>query len=575
MSAQELREKFIDFFKSRGHAVVPSSSLISDDPTVLLTTAGMQQFKKYYLGERSALDDFGSRNAVSIQKCFRTTDIEEVGDERHLTFFEMLGNFSFGGYFKREAIYYAYDFLTKELGLKIDYVTIFDPEKVPGGDWRKEVPFDYESFSIWQELGLPEEKIRREGIDNFWGPPGTEGPCGPTTEIFVKGIEVWNLVFNEYYATSEKKLKKLGEPGVDTGSGLERLLAVKNGFGDVFEIDTLAPLLAEVEKIKPGLDLRIKKILADHLRGSAFLIAEGLRPSNKEAGYILRRLLRRIVAYQIRFDIHADIFSIATARLQAIFQAAYPDLLASEIFPVMEMERDKFESALSKGFKELGRYEEMTAADAFYLYETYGLPFEVMKEMSPAAKDIRKEDFEAEFEKHREISRVGAEEKFGGHGLTDENQNGAEREKIMRLHTATHLLQAGLRKILGPEVEQGGSDITPERLRFDFSFNRKLTDEELKEVEIWVNGVINEDWPVSFIVLPIEEAKKTGALFFFKEKYPEMVKVYFIGPSFEEAISKEFCGGPHVARTGEIGRFRIIKEESAGAGLRRIRGVIE
>ena len=575
MSAQELREKFIDFFKSRGHAVVPSSSLISDDPTVLLTTAGMQQFKKYYLGERSALDDFGSRNAVSIQKCFRTTDIEEVGDERHLTFFEMLGNFSFGGYFKREAIYYAYDFLTKELGLKIDYVTIFDPEKVPGGDWRKEVPFDYESFSIWQELGLPEEKIRREGIDNFWGPPGTEGPCGPTTEIFVKGIEVWNLVFNEYYATSEKKLKKLGEPGVDTGSGLERLLAVKNGFGDVFEIDTLAPLLAEVEKIKPGLDLRIKKILADHLRGSAFLIAEGLRPSNKEAGYILRRLLRRIVAYQIRFDIHADIFSIATARLQAIFQAAYPDLLASEIFPVMEMERDKFESALSKGFKELGRYEEMTATDAFYLYETYGLPFEVMKEMSPAAKDIRKEDFEAEFEKHREISRVGAEEKFGGHGLTDENQNGAEREKIMRLHTATHLLQAGLRKILGPEVEQRGSDITPERLRFDFSFNRKLTDEELKEVEIWVNGVINEDWPVSFIVLPIEEAKKTGALFFFKEKYPEMVKVYFIGPSFEEAISKEFCGGPHVARTGEIGRFRIIKEESAGAGLRRIRGVIE
>lgn len=583
-NSQEIRQKFLNFFKERNHVIVPSSSLIPDDPSVLLTTAGMQQFKRYFTGELNPERDFGSKNTASVQKCFRTSDIEEVGDESHLTFFEMLGNFSFGGYFKEEAIEYAYDFITKELGLKIDYVSIFI------GD--SEVPADEESENIWRKLGVTQiQKSGRE--DNFWGPTGIEGPCGPTTEIYVNSparrlvgklpIEVWNIVFNEYYyKTQTKQLTKLQVPGVDTGMGFERLLMIVQNKLTIFETDVFAPLINLIKKTIPNLTEREARILADHLRGSVFLIADGVLPSNKEAGYILRRLLRRIIAVLAKNDVKEDIFSDCYLKIKEIFGVTYSEIQDTrKILAVWEEEKEKFEEAIKRGIKEIEKYNEISGADAFYIYETFGLPFELIKELAraEAVKNLRFEDFEKEFKKHQEISRAGAEKKFGGHGLlldTGELKAANEEElnKVLRLHTATHLLQQALREILGSEVRQMGSDITPERTRFDFSFPRKLSSEELRQVEELVNQKIKEDLPVNFVELPKEEAEKTGALHFFRQKYPEIVKVYYIGSDLSSAWSKEFCGGPHVKRTSEIGRFKIVKEESVGAGVRRIRGVL-
>lgn len=574
MNSFDIRQKFLEFFKKRDHAIVPSSSLVPDDASVLLTTAGMQQFKRYFTGEIDPMKDFGSQNTASIQKCFRTSDIGEVGDESHLTFFEMLGNFSFGGYFKKEAIEYAHEFITREIGLKIDYVSVF------AGD--SEVPADGESEKIWHSLGVSNvRKFGRE--DNFWGPTGSEGPCGPTTEIYVGGLEIWNIVFNEYYKHPDGRLEKLKIPGVDTGLGLERLLISIQKVKNVFETDVFQPIVSRIKELAPDLAQRDVRLLADHLRASVFLIADGVLPSNKEAGYILRRLLRRIIAISVKNDIHADIFSEAYGEVNRIFKDDYPEIKnAGKVLDVWNEERGKFEGAIARGLKEIDKYGKISGPDAFYVYETFGLPFELIKELSPAeaTKDLRYEDFEKEFEKHREISRAGAEKKFGGHGLildTGELKAGNEEEmsRVLRLHTATHLLQQALREILGPEVRQMGSDITPERTRFDFTFSRKLLAEEIKKVEDLVNEKIKEDLPVNFVELPKTEAEKTGALYFFREKYPEKVKIYFVGPSLETAWSKEFCGGPHVNRTGDIGKFRVIKEESVAAGIRRIRGVVD
>ncbi|MBI4118657.1 MAG: alanine--tRNA ligase [Parcubacteria group bacterium] len=552
MDSQEIRQKFLKFFESRGHKIVPSSSLVPADPSVLLTTAGMQQFKPYFTGQKDPSLDFGSKNTISIQKSFRTSDIEEVGDESHLTFFEMLGSFSFGGYFKKEAIEYGYEFITQEMGLKIDYVSVFE------GD--SEVPADTESERIWRSLGVSNiKKFGRQ--DNFWGPTGLEGPCGPTTEIYVNGVEIWNLVFNEFYCRPDKTLEPLKVKGVDTGMGMERLAVAVQKKKNIFETDLFEQLIDQIDVA----DEKVKRIITDHIRASAFLITDGVRPSNKEAGYILRRLMRRAMIYGSKTD-----FERLLLKVVDLYGGFYKELNPVLILEVFNKESNQFSDTLARGMKELEKISLVDAAVAFRFYESYGLPFEVIKDKNP---DLKREDFEAEFKKHQEISRAGAEKKFGGHGLVEGDLMAANPEELKiktRLHTATHLLNASLHKVLGDVVSQRGSDITAERTRFDFAFERKMTPQEIKQVEDLVNNKIKENLPVKTEEMALEEAKAIGAAGVFDSKYSERVKVYSIGD-----FSKEICGGPHVSNTGEIGKFRIIKEEASSAGVRRIRAIVE
>ena len=579
MDSSELRTRFLDYFKEKGHTIVPSSSLLPDDPSVLLTTAGMQQFKPYYTG---AADPFrsphptlegkplGSKNAASIQKSFRTSDIDEVGDERHLTFFEMMGNFSFGGYFKEEAILYAKEFLDS-LGVSIEYVTVF------GGD--KDVPRDEESVKIWEKYGFSAAKgnlkfMGRE--DNFWGPTGAEGPCGPTTEIYAGGIEVWNIVFNEYYQKADKTLEKLPTPGVDTGMGLERLARVLQKKATVFETDLFLRAMAELPE---DLDERIRRIFGDHTRAIAFLLADGVLPSNKEAGYVLRRLMRRLLVYE-----HLDARIATEKLLERVVETyghPYSNLRKEFILQGFRAEKERFQQSIARGLKELQLLPALNARNAFSLYESYGIPYEIIKELGgQRAQGLAREGFDAEFAKHQEISRAGQERKFGGHGLilnTGELKAANEEEAkiVTRLHTATHLMQAALRRVLGEGVRQAGSDITAERTRFDFTFDRKLAPEEIRQVEELVNKAIQDDLLVTYEELPYEEAVKTGALHFAKEKYPQRVKVYTMDSKYPEPFSKELCGGPHVQRTGELGHFKVLKEEAVSAGIRRIRATVK
>ncbi|MEK7649472.1 MAG: alanine--tRNA ligase [Patescibacteria group bacterium] len=587
MKGSEIRQRFLDFFAERGHAVVPSSSLLPDDPSVLLTTAGMQQFKPYYTGAADAMRDFKSLNTASSQKCFRTSDIDEVGDDTHLTFFEMLGNFSFGGYLKEGAIKLAHEFITKELGLEISYVTIFEGSHG--------VPKDEESRVVWQSLGVKD--IREEGIDDvFWGPTGTSGPCGPTTEIYCtnangKDIEVWNLVFNQFfYAGSREELlaqvpgksfEPLKTAGVDTGMGLERLVMIAQKKRNLFETDLFAPFL---ELLPPMLDERTRRVMVDHIRGSAFLIADGVRPSNKESGYILRRLMRRVFAYEELYKIPIHVVDALVHDIVHEYGETYKDLGAKADMVRSEVtaERERFLRTLKSGIKEIEKLSVIDATVAFNLYQSFGISYEIIKDVAKEkAVGLAREAFEAELARHQEKSRQGAEKKFGGHGLildTGELKAKDEEElkKVTRLHSATHLLQAALRKVLGDEVHQMGSDITVERTRFDFAFGRKVTPDELKKVEDLVNGAIEKDYTVTKKLMPFDDAVKTGALYFFKEKYPAEVNVYTFGtPDESEVFSREFCGGPHVTHTREIGKLRILKEEASSAGVRRIRATIE
>ncbi len=640
MTSTELRQSFLAFFKAHGHTVVPSSSLLPDDPSVLLTTAGMQQFKKYYTNELDPMKDFGSCRVASAQKCFRTSDIEEVGDERHLTFFEMLGNFSFtspfpsfprrglrggspllsdgigggvessrSGYFKNKAIALALEFL-QTIGLKdqIDYVSVFggDDPHVPSplaGEGKGEgVPWDQESFEIWKSLGIPESKIRKEGRkDNFWGPTGKEGPCGPTTEIYVNGVEIWNLVFNEYYAYFDGRLEKVKTPGVDTGMGLERLAMVCQSAGTIFETDLFQPIIEILEKAaeKPYTqERRHYRVIVDHIRGACFLIVDGVLPSNLAQGYVLRRIIRRMVRSM-------RIIGFPTSGMQALLDMVirlygdtYSELKAkaADISTAIQHEVEKFSRALDRGLKEFermaGNYSPpleggamggaFSGHDAFLLYESYGFPFEMTKEMlQERGLMVDEAGFQEEFKKHQSLSRLGVEKKFGGHGIalfTGELKAASQEEmqKVTRLHTATHLLQQALREVLGPEVSQRGSDITAERARFDFTFARKVSELEIQRISELVNQKIQEDLPVTMREMKFKDAVAGGALAFFKGKYPPIVKVYSIGHGEPvEPFSKEVCGGPHVGRTGEIGTFKIIKEEASSAGVRRIRVVVE
>ena len=578
MISNELRKGFLSFFEKKGHKIVPSSSLMPTDPSCLLTSAGMQQFKPYYLGEKSPY----GLNVASCQKCFRTSDIEEVGDQSHLTFIEMLGNFSFtrakrrvedetlasspGGYFKTEAIKLAYEFLFKELKLPLDNVifTVF------GGD--REVPEDKESVEIWEKLGIPENKIKKCGReDNFWGPTGEEGPCGPTTEIHFDGVELWNLVFNEYYQDKKRSLAPLKQKGVDTGMGLERLAMVCQKKSSVYETDLFEPIIKELTKYTgvEKVNCRIHRVIADHIKGSVFLISEGIFPSNVERGYVLRRILRRAIRYGKLLNQVKQFLIPLAQKVIEIYKDIYPEVKSKEadILTVIQKEEEKFEKTLSLGLKQFEKISargDILGEEAFHLFDTYGFPLELTEELAKEKGlkvDIK--GFEESFKKHREISRAGVEKKFGGVGKEAPYESA-------KLHTATHLLHAALREILGTQVKQMGSDITPQRLRFDFSHPQKMTEEELKKVEAIINQKIKEDLEVKKTEMPYQGAIKSGALAFFKEKYPEVVTVYSIG-----VFSKEICAGPHVKKTSELGRFKIIKEESSGAGVRRIRAILE
>jgi len=593
MEFSQIRKAFLEFFEKRGHKVVPSSSLLPTDPSVLFTTAGMQQFKEYYLERESP---YGNR-VVSCQKCFRTSDIDEVGDSSHLTFLEMLGNFSFaasaeasgeGGesYFKEEAISWAYEFMTKEMSLEIDYVSVF------AGD--KNVPEDKESQKIWINLGIPKEKIKKFGReDNFWGPTGEEGSCGPTSEVYIKGVEVWNLVFNEYFMSKDKKLTFLKKKGIDTGMGLERLAMMVQKKNNVFETDLFEPILRELRSMNhelkdKGLIEKSERIIADHIKSSVFLASEGIMPLNVERGYVLRRILRRAIRYGKVLDLPKNFLIPLAKKVIEIYQENYPVVKSKEtdILTAIQNEEEKFEKTLERGLKELNKmiegwkgeasrisestkpFDRIRGESAFYIYETYGFPLElIQEEFTRHLLLVDEKEFKDAFDKahkaHQEISRAGAEKKFGGVG---EN---ASYEQA-KLHTATHLLHQALREVLGSHVGQMGSDINPQRLRFDFSHPAKMTAEEIRKTEDLVNQKIKENLEIKKEEMDYQKALGSGALAFFKEKYPEKVNVYSIG-----TFSKEICAGPHVNRTSELGRFKIVKEESSGAGVRRIRATLE
>ncbi len=542
MNSAEIRQKFLKFFEEKGHKIVPSSSLVPEgDASVLFTTAGMQQFKPYYIGAKDPVIDFGTQNTTTSQKSVRTSDIEEVGDERHLTFFEMLGNFSFGGYWKNEAIQYAHEFVTQEMGLKIEYVTVFEGEEG--------VPEDIESAEIWKSID-PNIVIKKfSRADNFWGPTGEEGPCGPTTEIYVNGIEIWNVVFNEFFQNKDKTLRPLEIKGIDTGMGLERLAMVKQGAETVFDTDLFA--FANYPHTTP------ERIVADHIRAAVFMISDGVTPSNTERGYVLRRLIRR--AYFHNKNLLSVVDSVVGSPVYS------PYAFSADVKSVIDEEVKKFEKTLESGMKQF----EKGTIDPFILFTTYGFPIELTEEI---AKEkgiaIDRQKFEGDLKKHQEVSRAGMEAKFKG-GLAGHS------DIEVRYHTATHLLHQALHDVLGDEVMQKGSNITPERTRFDFSFPRKLTEEEKKKVEEIVNEKIAASLPVNKILMKKDEAEKTGARHFFDQKYPEEVSVYYIGENLENAYSKEFCGGPHVDNTGVIGKFRITNEESSSAGVRRIKAILE
>lgn len=547
MQSDEVRSKFLKFFEKRGHKIIPSASLIPGDPTVLFTTAGMQQFKSYYTAPDNALRDFGSKNTTSAQKCVRTSDIDEVGDDTHHTFLEMLGNFSFGGYGRREAITYAHEFITKELGLEISYVTFYKGEGV--------VPRDEESKSIWAGLGVKD--IREDGPDVFWGPTGDSGPCGPTTEIYCKNasgkdVEIWNIVFNEYFCDGsrekldkgEASLKKLDILGIDTGMGLERLLAIVQNKRNNYETD-----LFNNEKTKE------ERIVADHIKAALFMISDGVVPANTGRGYIVRRLIRRAVRFSKKSLIEQ------VQKVKKLYQGVYDLDDKGEI----EKEENHFRKTLEMGLKEFEK-----GVDPFILFTTYGFPIEFTLELAKEkGKSIDMEDFNKKMMEHQKLSQTSSAGMFKG-GLANHN------EKTIRLHTAHHLLLAGLQNVVDKNIKQRGSNITEERLRIDFLCDHKLTDEEKKKTEDWVNEKIQSGLNIVHKEMPLREAEKLGAEMEFGAKYPEKVSVYFIENENENSapVSKEFCGGPHVSNTKELGIFKILKEEAVAQGIRRIKAVL-
>ncbi|HMS91901.1 MAG TPA: alanine--tRNA ligase [Candidatus Saccharibacteria bacterium] len=606
MTTSEIRSKFLEFFKSKDHAIIPSAPVVPEhDPTVLFTTAGMHPLVPYLLGEPHPL---GKRLADS-QKCVRTTDIEEVGDGSHLTFFEMLGNWSLGDYFKAESIPWSWEFLTSDKWLAIDphklYVTVYE------GDG--EVPKDIESIELWREqfksVGIDAkegERILAMGReDNWWEQGGVAtGPAGPDTEIFYylgkekdpkfdtessDFVEIWNNVFMAYQKQEDGSYSELQNKNVDTGMGMERIAAVLQGVDNVYDTDVLAQIKESVEQYalethkeifkesNPDSSLRAVRIITDHTRAITFMAADGVEPSNKDQGYVMRRLARRAIREALVLGIHQGLFERIAPRVISLYEDVYPELQnPSEIMTVLRREENIFRQTLTRGLKEFGKLlrdkKDLTGSDAFTLYDTYGFPKELSIEEArrkdiPIAKDIEIE-FTKSMEAQKQRSRSATAGQFKG-GLSDSS------EIATRYHTATHLMYKALRQVLGDHVMQRGSNITAERMRFDFSHGEKMTPEQIAQVEKIVNEVIAKDMPVSFMEKSKDDAFAQGALGAFGEKYPEIVKVYTVGDPKGEYYSKEICGGPHVSHTGEIGKFKITKEESSSAGVRRIKAVIE
>ena len=595
ITIDELRSKYIDFFKSKGHVEISGRSLIPEnDPTVLFTTAGMHPLVPYLMGEPHPA---GTR-LTDVQKCVRTGDIDDVGDASHLTFFEMLGNWSLGDYFKKESIAYSFEFLTDEkyLGIPIDKLsfTVFEG--------NEDAPRDDESASIWKSLGVSKDRIfflPKE--DNWWGPAGETGPCGPDTEIFIdtgkptcgsncrpgcncgKYVEIWNNVFMQYHKNMDGSFSPLKRKCVDTGMGVERTVAMLQGKPSVYNTEAFTSIIKSIEDIsgvKYGdnekTDTSIR-IIADHVRTACFILGDPKTtlPSNIGAGYVLRRLIRRAVRHGKKLGIDGNFLSVPASAVIAQNAGFYTELKENETLILTELkaEEDKFLETLKKGEAEFEKMlpnllknpkKIIPGRMAFKLYDTYGFPIELTEELaSESGLTVNREEFDEAFKKHQELSRAGSEQVFKG-GLADHS------EQTTAYHTATHLLHKALRMVLGDHVQQKGSNITAERLRFDFSHPEPMTDAEKKEVERLVNEAIKADLPVTMEVMPLEEAKKIGAMALFGEKYEDVVKVYKIGD-----FSTEVCGGPHVEKTGVLGKFVIKKEQSSSSGVRRIRAVLE
>jgi alanyl-tRNA synthetase len=593
MQSSELRQKYLDFYKKNGHEIIPSASLVPEnDPTVLFTTAGMHPLVPFLLGEKHPS---GTR-LTNVQKCIRTGDIDEVGDDTHNTFFEMLGNWSLGDYGKEEAIKLSFEFLTKELNISLDRLafTCF-----AGG---KDAPRDEESAKIWENLGVKKERIVFLE-DNWWGPAGLTGPCGPDTEMFYwklnsvsapesfdakdeNWVEIWNDVFMQYVKDENGNYLQAKQKNVDTGMGLERTLAVLNGKENIYETDLFLDLIKKVEElaeVKYEEDKKSFRIIVDHIRATTFIIGDvrGVTPSNLGQGYIVRRLIRRAIRFGKNIGIKKEGWLKEIAEVVAIkFEDVYPGIKENLDFVSAELnkEEEKFNLTLEKGLREfatamggvpsVGGKKLFSGKDAFNLYQTYGFPIEITQELARekgVIVDIV--EFEKELEKHQDLSRTASAGMFKG-GLADASL------ETTKLHTAAHLMLAGLRKVLGEGIYQKGSNITAERLRFDFSYPEKMSSGQLKDVENFVNGIIEKDLPVSFEEMTLDRAKELNAMGVFESKYGEKVKVYTVGFG-DSIVSIEICGGPHVERTGILGHFKIQKEESSSSGVRRIKAILE
>jgi alanyl-tRNA synthetase len=598
MQSSEIRRKFLEFYQSRGHAVIPSAPIVPEnDPTTLFNSSGMQPLVPYLLGQTHP----AGKRLVNSQKSFRAPDIEEVGDNRHTTFFEMLGNWSLGDYFKKEQLPWIFEFLTKELGL--------DPQRlcVSVFEGTKDVPRDEESVEIWKSLGFSDDRIFFYGAKkNWWSrsgepekmPPGEPG--GPDSEMFFdfgperkihessqckdqpchpncdcgRYLEIANSVFMQYVKKDDGTLAELPNKNVDFGGGLERLTAATIDNPDIFQTDMFTSLYRYIEALtgkKYGAvaeETRAMRIICDHVKAAVMMSADGVIPSNKTQGYVLRRLIRRSLLYGRQLGLTHDFLYVGklVAPVAEIYKEAYPEVLqqTDAIAVILQEEALRFGKSLERGLSEIEKVKTLDGKIAFYLYESYGFPWEMTEEIArEKGQQVARAQFEEEFKKHQELSRTAARGMFKG-GLADHG------EKTTQLHTATHLLHAALRKVLGEHVGQKGSNITAERLRFDFSHPGKLTNEELEGVEGLVNEKIKEDLAVTFVVMDKEEALNSGALAFFGERYGDKVKVYSIG-----SFSKEICGGPHVSFTGTLGHFTIVKGEALGAGVRRIYAMLQ
>lgn len=580
MNSIDIRNKFLNFFKNREHKIIPSASLIPEnDPSVLFNTAGMQPLVPYLLGQKHPM---GTR-LVDVQKCVRTGDIEDVGDNRHLTFFEMMGNWSLGDYFKEESIKWSFEFLTdKEEGLGLDktrlYVTVFE------GD--ENAPRDEEASLIWQKY-LPKNRIYYLPAKNNWWSAGDNGPCGPDTEIFYdtneeklgdlshenfveadnsgKVIEIWNNVFMQYEKKDGKVIGKLEKNNVDTGMGLERICMVSQGVKTVFETDLFTELILFIKKNSKVSNERLERILADHTRTAIFMIGDGVIPSNNGRGYVLRRILRRIIRFKDQICPELDLTKLSDLVINK-YANFYTELNTNSKIIKQEItkEENKFRITLEKGLKE---FEKGT--DPFILFTTYGFPIELTEEIAKEKGiNLDRVDFENKLKQHQELSRESSQGMFKG-GLANNS------EKTTKLHTAHHLLLVALQELISPDIKQKGSNITEERLRIDFNFDRKLTDEEKQKVEDWVNEKIKLKLKMVRREMPLEEAIKIGAQMEFGAKYPEIVSVYFAEDDNGRIYSKEFCGGPHMEDISSLGHFKIIKEEAVASGIRRIKADVE